>query len=458
MSDNVTPTNTARTQGHNFLKIGLIKRVFKSRWYPAIFSVPTALVFMFIIYLFFFGPSLAHDNFGTALTWVLWWPLIPIIFIFMGRFWCSICPFGTLNDIVQKYFGNNRPVPAFLKKYGIWIIDAIFILITWGDHVFGMVEFPVVSGIVMLGIVTAVVASGAIWERRTWCRYLCFLGGLSSNYSQTGVMALRATPATCATCKTASCYKGSDKAAGCPVFEFPRTMESNAQCNLCGNCIKTCPNDSITLKARIPTSELWSIQKPQFASAFLAAVIMGIVFLQNISMLSFWGTMQSGIGNILHTNSFPVTFSVGFMIILAIPILLLTASSYLAKIANGASAIQNFSKFGYAIIAIDVAGHIAHNFFHLLAEGGSVLKTGAEFFGRNGSNISPALLNGTAIQVLQYILVALGILGSMYAVYRIARKNFPNKIWASSMPYWVLILILGIINIIMFSLPMAHRM
>lgn len=160
----------------------------------------------------------------------------------------------------------------------------------------------------------------------------------------------------------------------------------------------------------------------------------------------------------MHTNSFPVTFTLGFIVAISLPLLFLGISSYLAKKANGASLIQNFAKFGYAIIAIDVAAHVAHNLFHLLAEGGSVYITGATFFGKELQNVSPALLGGTTIQILQYVLIALGTIGSLYAVYRIAKNNFPTKIWASSLPYWVLILIMGSINIVLFSLPMAHRL
>ncbi|MDO8473491.1 MAG: 4Fe-4S binding protein, partial [Dehalococcoidia bacterium] len=269
---------TSSAPANNLLANRFVSGLMKSRWFPGILQWPTAIVFSVIVYELLFGPPAAHDNFGTAMTWVLWWPLIPIIFVFMGRFWCAICPFGSLSDVIQKFVGHNRPVPPFLKKYGIWIIDATFILITWGDHVFGIVESPWGSAVLLLLLISAVVITATIWARRAWCRHLCFLGGLSSNYSQTGILALRGTPEKCGTCTVSACYKGTEKVAGCPMFEFPKTMDTNSQCNLCGNCVKTCPNGSPTLTARIPTEELWSVSKPNLAASFLAVVIMGIVF------------------------------------------------------------------------------------------------------------------------------------------------------------------------------------
>ena len=444
--------------GVNLLKNILIAGIFKSRWFPGILQWPTAFVFMLIIYVLLFGTSLAHGNFGIALTWVLWWPIIPIIFVLVGRFWCAICPFGAISDIVQKFVGHNRPAPAFLKKYGIWIIDAMFILITWGDHVFGIVSSPWGSGILLLMLVTATVASAVLWERRSWCRHLCFLGGLSANYSQAGMLALQGTPEKCAKCNVSACYKGNEKAPGCPMFEYPRTMATMAECNLCSYCVKSCPNDSITLKVRLPTQELWSIRKPHFATAFLAAVIMGIVFVQNVTMLSIWQPILKGVENISGTSNFDINFTIVFVIFMAIPILLLGIASYAAKKANRASIVQNFAKFGYSIIALDVAAHIAHNLFHLFAEGGNILITGAALFGKTLENVSPALFSTATIQVMQYGLVALGIVGSLYTAYRISKSNFADNRWASVIPYWVLILLFGVANFILFSLPMEHRM
>lgn len=447
--------------GRNLLDNRLIGGLFRSRWFPGILQWITVFVFGFIMWQLLLGPEKAHDNFGTALTWVFWWPLIPIIFLILGRFWCAICPFATVSDWIQKWVGNERPVPKFLKKYGIWIIDLLFIAITWSDHVFGLVESPRGSGVLMLLITTGVVFSGALWQRRTWCTHLCFLGGLSGNYARTSVLELRATPEKCETCKTASCYKGTELAPGCPLFEFPRTMDSNANCNVCGYCVKNCPNDSIRLTTRIPTKELWFIRKPKLDAAFLAVVIMGIVFVQNFTMLKLWDQMLDAIERTTGTTSYAVNFTIVFAVAMAIPLALMATASLIAKLWNREGLWRNFAMFGYAIIPLDVAGHIAHNLFHLFAEGKTVIFTATELFtGNEVPAQSTAFVGDQAILVMQLVLIAIGTIGSLYAVYRIAKANYgkAGRTWGSLMPYALLILVLAAVNVWLFNMPMAPRM
>ncbi|MBI5031953.1 MAG: 4Fe-4S binding protein [Chloroflexi bacterium] len=445
---------------NNLLRHRSVRTMLESGLYPAIFQAITAGVFVVILFQLVLGPASAHNNLGTALTWVLWWPLIPIIFVVLGRFWCAICPFGTLNDLVQKYVGNNRPVPAFLKKYGIWIIDALFILITWADHVWGIVENPWGSGVLLLLLTTGVVISGAFWQRRAFCRYLCFLGGLAGNYARAGMVALRATPEICATCKSrAACYNGNEKTAGCPMFEFPRQMESNAGCNLCANCVKTCPNGSIQITVRPPTKELWGIRKPKFEEAFLAIVIMGIVFVQNITMLEVWQGILQQLQRLTGTDSYAVNFTVTFLIAMAFPVTLFGLAALIARKFNGESVSLNFTRFGYAIIPLDIAGHIAHNLYHLLAEGKAVAFTAMQLFGQTVDASSPALVPIPTIQILQYALIVLGAIASLYAVYAISKSQYgKNKSWGTFASYATLIAILFAINVYLFVLPMAMRM
>ena len=458
--DLLPPDLTPPRPGRNLLSTPAVAAVLRSRWYPGVLQVPIAAVFGLVAYELLAGPQAAHDNAGTALMWVLWWPVIPIVFVLLGRFWCAVCPFGAISDLMQKWVGVNRPVPAFLKANGIWVIDASFLAITWADHVWGIVESPWGSGVLLLLLTTAVIASGALFQRRTFCRYLCFLGGLSGNYARTGMVALRANTEICSTCTAkAACYNGTGAVAACPLFSFPRTMDSSANCNLCANCIKSCPNDAITLTVRPPTKELWFLKTPKIEESFLAMAIMGIVIIQNVTMLGVWTDLLAWVDRATGITSYPVIFTAVFAVGVSIPVALLALAAKVASLGNLESALKNFARFGYALIPLDVAAHVAHNLFHLLAEGNSVFYTVTALFGAHNTGPTALASNGT-IQVLQFALLALGLAGSLYTAKRIAYRRYltPGRRRSTMVPFSVLIVTLAILNVAMFTVPMTHRM
>ncbi|HEX3031107.1 MAG TPA: 4Fe-4S binding protein, partial [Bacillota bacterium] len=282
------------------------------------------------------------------------------------------------------------------------------------------------------------------------------LGGLSGNYARSGMIELRATREKCQKCTVQACFKGGENAPGCPMFEFPATMDTNARCNLCGHCVKNCPNDSLVLKYVPPTKELWFIRRPKLEEAMLAAVIMGMVFVQNVSMLAFWQGILDKIAGVTGTEIFAVNFTIAFLAIMAIPALLLVAAGAISNIFYREGLWKNVARFGYALIPLDLAGHFAHNLFHLLAEGLAVYKTflgmfGIEFHG------SMAVFSAGTIQLMQFALVGLGVVGSLYTAYRIA-KSSGSAPKGGYLPYAALMLIIGLINIVLFYLPMAMRM
>jgi ferredoxin len=453
-------TIAAEADERNLLEIPWLKAFLRSRWFPAILAYPTLVVFSYIVYSLLWGPAAASANLGTSLTWVLWWPLIPLFMFTMGRFWCAVCPFASAIDLVQKVSGLGRPVPRFLKKYGIWIIDAVFIFITWADHVFGIVESPRGSGYLLGMLITAAVVTGVYLPRRTWCRCLCFLGGLSGNYSRSSGIQLRATPAICSTCKTQNCYMGDGKTPGCPVFEVPRAMQTMANCNLCANCIKTCPNDSIRLIPRMPTKELWFISRPRIEESFLAVVIVGIVLVQNITMLSFWEPVMETLSALLF-GSQKLAFTAVFLAAMAVPFLMMLGAAKLSGAGVNEDTLRNFARFGYAVIPLDLAGHLAHNMFHLLAEGKAIFYNLAALAGIYVTG-SAELLAPAAIQTLQFATVGLGIAGSIFTAYQIARRAPQVKIGNASWfrgfaPHLATLAMFGAVNLYLFTLPMGHR-
>ena len=440
----------------NLLDIPVVAAAARSRYFPAAFQWLTASVFFVIVWQLLLGPQAAHDNAGTALVWVLWWPLLPVLFLTLGRFWCAACPFGWLSDQVQKLVGAHKKAPRFLQSYGIWLIDALFILVTWSDHVFGVIASPWGSGVLLLAITTGVVVSGALYERRTFCRYVCFLGGVAGNYSRNGIVQLRANQDICSSCKSkAVCFNGSANAPACPLFEFPRQMEDSASCVLCANCIKNCPNGAIEVTLRPPTKELWFIRKPRLEAAFLAVAIMGIVFVQNITMLSFWSDWEDAIASFAGTDAKAVVYTIVFAVAIGAAVAGLYLASLAAGRANGAGGWKNFARFGYALIPLDIAAHVAHNLFHLLAEGGNVITTTLALAGIHGAGSDPAVASAGTIQALQYAVLALGLVGSLYTAWRIAGRKPRLGTFA---PYAVLIGVFMAVNVVLFAIPMAHRM
>ena len=452
----IAPAAAVARPSRGLLNNRLLLGFLRSRWYPALVAYPTLVVFGYIIYSLLWGPGVASANLGTSLTWVLWWPLIPLAMFLVGRLWCGICPFGTVIDVVQKAVGLNRPVPRFLKRYGIWIIDATFLGITWADHAFGVVESPRGSGYLLGLLLAGSVVTAVLYERRAWCRYLCFLGGLSGNYARTAGIQLKATPEICKTCKEQYCYRGRGSIPGCPVFETPRAMNSMVNCNLCGQCLKACPNDSLQLVVQKPTAGLWFIARPKFAEAFLAVVIVGIVLVQNITMLSFWEPLMETLQGVLF-GSRVAAFTSVFLVAMGVPFLMMAAAAHVTGAQTGESLARTFARFGYAVIPLDLAGHMAHNFFHLFAEGKAIAFNTAALFDVYVTG-SLALFSTSTIQALQFGVLGLGVAGSIFTAYKIAQRSAGQRgTLLALLPQLIVLVIFGLVNVYLFTLPMAHR-
>ena len=71
-----------------------------------------------------------------------------------------------------------------------------------------------------------------------------------------------------------------------------------------------------------------------------------------------------------------------------------------------------------------------------------------------------ALVTNGTIQVLQFVLLAVGLAGSLYTARRIAHRRYQTaaRRRATLWPYVAIIGLLGALNVYFFLLPMAMRM
>ena len=277
----------------NLFQFGRIKTFFKSRFYPVGLQIVTAAVFSLIFILAFLGSRSPDSNVSVLLVWAMWWPMLTVSWLVGARIWCSVCPMGAVNDLLNRVGKKKFKVPAFIRNYGIYLSAIGLAVIIWAEAASKMPYSPMATGLLLLSIVSFAILSGIFYERRLWCRYLCPLGRLAAIFSGCSIVEWRSNSSICnSTCKDNSCYKGNETTRGCPLYQGPFSLSSNQDCILCGNCVKTCPNDSPALNLRMPGHELWATLKPEKVTTIFVPVILGTQLFRGIEHSNFMQTLE----------------------------------------------------------------------------------------------------------------------------------------------------------------------
>jgi polyferredoxin len=445
----------------NLLEVPWVKAALRSPLYPAIFQWVTVPAFLILLVWTLFGPNNAGQNFGMALIWTIWWPLLPLSFVLLGRFWCAICPFASITDWVQKVVGVQLSVPPFLRRYGVWIIGGLFILISYLDQAWEFDSDTRKTGYLLLAVLATVIFSGAFFERRTFCRYACFMGAFAANYSRAGMLEVRADADQCHHCPTQDCYRGTARAPGCPVFLFAPTVYDSGTCQLCANCVKNCPRDAIRVSIRKPATELWNIPRSHVGDAVLAAIVAGVVLIELFGTMSGWNGVMVAAGALLHINPYSssrVLYAVLLAAFVAVPLAGLALASLGSQALGGnvslAAVKRNFSLFGYAVIPVALAGHVAYCLGGLLSWSRSLPYALAATVGWFPGDPSAAWLPMPTVLWIEAAVLALGGAVSLYAGFRLARRQADRAPWAAYAPHLLLLLCLLVASLY----PIVARM
>ena len=248
-----------------------------TRWFasPAVavlLKTAVLTLFLAITALCLGLPEASAGQVANVLVWGLWWPALMLLFLFVGRVWCAVCPIARVGRIAQSVFCLNRRPPQWIKERTNWILAGLFVLIVWSEQVFHMSHEPVGTGFLLLTLMALAVAFSVTCARDVWCRYVCPLGGLAACYSLPAPLYVRANPSLCAMdCKT-ECFKGGDSNSGCPMYHHPLFVRDSHFCKLCFECLRNCPNESVRLYLRPPLQDVWRLEELNLTLAPLALV------------------------------------------------------------------------------------------------------------------------------------------------------------------------------------------
>lgn len=462
----------------DLLQIRWVKALVKWRYFQLILQLPNVLIFALVIYLGFFDIQDGGRNFATKITWTIWWAAIIFAFVLVGRFWCTMCPFGALTVWTSRIFRPIRRFPPSLRN--VWLATLAFVLLTWADEYFGIVGSPSRTAWLVVVISAVAILSGIFFQRATFCRHLCPIGGLIGLYSMVSPLELRAKDrAVCLTCSTKECYRGSEKGEGCMMFEFPPAMDRNNYCNLCGECVKTCPKDNISFTSRPFAEDLWSSSHRRFDEAFLAILLVGVAFMVTGHMVEPWHEWMDQVSSLIpfsvvgikdHTLMENLTFTIVYLMasFLFAPLLMLLASQLSRRMVPSASLglKGTFTIFGYMFVPIGLALHLAHNVLHLLKEGPGIVPVIQRTINEltivhvGAANWQTgALAPDMVIYYLQMSILFGFYLLSLYVGWKLSLRSYQDKKLAlrAVFPLMMVAAAFTFLNVFLLSQPMSAR-
>ena len=270
-----------------------------SLWNGLLFGV-VSWVFVLVNLWLWLGPQDREHNGALNLFWAWWWPLILLSYPFVGRLWCSFCPFMVWGEIVQRSARRLgwKPKPWPRSKTDNWaspILATGFALILIWEEVWNLQNTAWLSSCLLLIITAGAVIGSLRFEKRFWCRYLCPIGGMNGLFAKLSILELRAKVGTCSgSCSSYACFKGGPAEGeglateGCPLGTHPAHLQDNRNCVLCLTCVQACPHQSVQLAVRPPAADIQRNMEFPRGEPALILVLAGDVCLQNWQQLVGW--------------------------------------------------------------------------------------------------------------------------------------------------------------------------
>ncbi len=455
---------------YDLLENESIRSSFKNRKTQFLFQLPAVLLLVLVVFAGFFGIQNSNKSLATISIWVIWWSLLIISLALVGRIWCLMCPFGAIGDWVQRRtfykkvndaFSLNRKWPT--KFRNLSLAGVFFLVITWADFQFNLVNSPLNTAYFIVALLGLIVMISILFERRSFCRYACPITGLIGIYSMFAPLELRVKEkGTCSTCREKHCISGNENGYACPVFEYPGTMEKNANCILCTECAKTCHRNNISFNIRSFAGDFLTLTKTRADEALFILMLLGITIFQTLVMIRPWAGFTQHI--MVYTGaSYDFVRFILFIFAAVFPVLIYSTAIVISKLFNQRIILKDlFTSYAYSIIPLGLMMHLSHNIRHLLEEGTGIVPVlsdpfgiGWNLFGTSGYMPAP-LLNSNNILLIQWLLMLVGLRFSVSAGKNISRRMFRGND-SAYVPVLIFVFIFFVFNLWVLGQPIMHK-
>ena len=439
-----------------------VARLIRNRKFQFFLILPNQIIFWTVIFLGILGTVVPGLNFATAITWYIWFCLVFVLMVVVGRGWCAMCPFGgfaewlqrrTFWQRTQKTLGLGRKLPEPIARYGLLLSVATFVVLTWIEERFNIAGpgNPADTGLMVIGIVASAVAVFLVFERRTFCRYLCPLTALIGSVGAVGSAAGFRTRDrdVCVSCQTKECMRGGDEGYGCPWYTWPGSADSNLSCGLCSECFKGCPSGNVGLFVQPPLTSVIAPQRRRGDLAWSVMFLLGLVVYQQINATNGYATLDSWLNRVTHIGPYPnpvgylaLIIGIGFMVagvawvasrlVMTDPETMPQADQ-LAAAARSRSFVDRAGQFrsffvpvAYGLIPVVGSDFLARQLPKFFKHSLRIVPAIGSWFGAGSTHSTlyhTQILTDPQIVIAQLVVIGVGMAASLWATHKIALRD-----------------------------------
>ena len=426
----------------DLLRFRPLKKALTSPLYPAILqSATTPFLFILLAFLFL-GPSDPTRNPAALFGWALGWPIIIVGALLWARFWCTLCPIGALAALSKKLIAFERPFPTVLRNHSDFLIAGAVLFIIWFETATDIRNSPMELGLLLVVMLVSAVAVSVVYERQSWCLYLCGLGGMLGVLSKTSLLELRADHNVCISkCVSNECYNGNETIDGCPFGQSGPRLASNRLCKLCGKCLKSCPHGAFHLNLRMPGREIWETRNTKPGTAFLVVGLIGGLCAEMITRFPIYEEVGA-----LWPSAPIVGLTLVFLAVIVAVNLLLVCTSFLSHPFLGQSFTENYAGYGVALLPLALMSFMAFHIYYFINVGVQLPMLLSESFQFSVFRQLVIHVPVHITQGVQQVLIWIGAVWSILIIFGLARQD-EKRLWESlggMLPHVVLAVILAV--------------
>jgi len=265
-------------------KIPFLRNVIMSPWvFGKTLRYIVVPVFVAYLAVLFLGPQSREESAALTVFWAGWWPGIMLVFPFLGRIWCTICPFMAWGDLSQEIATR---LGVKLKKWPRWGSTAgpafafgLFYAILMWEELWDLPQNANLSACLLLLITAGAVVNSVTFEKRLWCRYMCPIGAMNKMFATASMTEVRTFKPNCDGCTNPTCVKGDSPTLdpgdsyaikGCTMGLKNNQLRDMGDCVMCMSCVKNCEREAPEFNIRpigqdygLPWLLPKQIQKPE---------------------------------------------------------------------------------------------------------------------------------------------------------------------------------------------------